>query len=237
MMRALVIVPAWNEERGLAAVLDELRRVAPDWDVCVVDDGSSDDTSAVARREGATVLRLPLNLGIGGAVQTGYLWARDHGYDVAAQIDGDGQHDPKYLAGALRRIEAGADIVVGSRHLGAVGFQSTVLRRTGSRYLSWFLRLRCGARITDPTSGFRVCGRRAVELFGRHYPSDYPEPEAIALATRRGLRIEEIPVAMRSRQHGASSIGTVRTIYYLIKVSLALLLLPAERRRNPEMTG
>jgi|SRR5919201_1020430 glycosyltransferase involved in cell wall biosynthesis len=237
-MRALAIVPAWNEERDLPSVLQELRRDAPSWDVCVVDDGSSDATAAVARAAGALVLRLPINLGIGGAVQTGYLWARDHGYDVAAQIDGDGQHDPSDLTAALDPILAGrADIVIGSRYLGAGGFRSSRLRRAGTRYLTWFLRLRCGAHVTDPTSGFRVAGRRAIELFASNYPSDYPEPEAIALAIRRGLRVKEVPVLMRGRAHGTSTIGPARTLYYLIKVSLALLLLPAERRRNAEIAG
>jgi glycosyltransferase involved in cell wall biosynthesis len=237
-MRKLAIVPAWNEERDLPAVLDELHREAPSWDICVVDDGSRDATAAVARDREAVVLRLPMNLGIGGAVQTGYLWARDHGYEVAAQIDADGQHDPRFLAPALDLLTSGAaDVVVGSRFLGAGGFQSTVLRRGGSRYLSWFLRLRCGAHVTDPTSGFRVAGRRAIELFAQNYPSDYPEPEAIALATRHGLRTREVPVVMRTRQHGASSIGPARTLYYLVKVSLALVLLPVERRRKAEIAG
>jgi len=237
-MRALAIVPAWNEERHLPAVLEELRLCAPSWDVCVVDDGSSDGTASVARERGAVLLQLPINLGIGGAVQTGYLWARDHEYDVAAQIDGDGQHDPRHLAAAVRPIEAGtADFVIGSRYLGAGGFRSTALRRAGTRYLSWLLRLRCGAHVTDPTSGFRVAGRRAIELFAASYPSDYPEPEAIAFAMRRGLGVQEVPVVMRSRQHGSSSIGPGRTLYYLIKVSLALILLPVERRRNAELSG
>jgi glycosyltransferase involved in cell wall biosynthesis len=237
-MRALVIVPAFNEERNISRVVQELRRDAPGWDVCVVDDGSSDSTARLARENGACVLRLPVNLGIGGAVQTGYLWARDHGYEVAAQIDGDGQHDPGYLIAALEPIAAGsADLVIGSRYLQGGGFQSTALRRAGTRYLTWFLRLRCGAQVTDPTSGFRVAGRRAIELFAANYPSDYPEPEAIALAIRRGLRMREVPVVMRGREHGASSIGPVRTLYYLLKVSLALLLLPAERRRNAEIAG
>lgn len=235
-MRALAIVPAYNEERNLPAVLAELRAEAPDWDVCVVDDGSTDSTAAVARRHGARVLRLPLNLGIGAAVQTGYLWARHHGYEVAAQIDADGQHDPRFLAQAMAPISAGeADVVVGSRYLLGAGFQSSRLRRAGSRYLSWFLRLRCGARVTDPTSGFRVAGPRAIALFAANYPSDYPEPEAIALARRRGLVLREVPVSMRGRGHGESSIGAGRTLYYLVKVSLALLLLPVERRRGPEI--
>ena len=237
-MRALAIVPAYNEAAGIGRVLEELRREVPGWDVCVVDDGSTDGTGSIAREQGALVLRLPFNLGIGGAVQTGYLFARQHGYDVAAQIDADGQHDPRFLAGALEIVSSGgADFVVGSRYLEAGGFRSTVVRRAGSRYLSWFLRVRCGARVSDPTSGFRVAGRRAIELFAANYPSDYPEPEAIALATRAGLAVREIPVAMRTRQHGRSSIGAGRTLYYLIKVSLALLLLPADRRRHAEITG
>ena len=237
-MRALAIVPAWNEDRDLVGVVGELRRAVPGWDICVVDDGSSDATAAVARLAGAVVLRLPINLGIGGAVQTGYLWARAHGYDVAAQIDGDGQHDPQYLEGAVRPITDGtADVVIGSRYLGPGGFRSSALRRAGTRYLSWFLRLRCRAHVTDPTSGFRVAGPRAIELFAANYPSDYPEPEAIALATRHGLRVEEVPVVMRERQHGTSSIGPARTLYYLIKVSLALLLLPIERSRKVEIAG
>lgn len=237
-MRALAIVPAWNEDRTLAGVIGELRRAMPAWDICVVDDASTDATASVARRAGAMVLRLPINLGIGGAVQTGYLWARAHGYDVAAQIDGDGQHDPQYLEGALRPIADGtADVVIGSRYLGPGSFRSSALRRAGARYLSWLLRLRCRARIADPTSGFRVAGPRAIELFAANYPSDYPEPEAIALATRHGLRVQEVPVVMRERPHGTSSIGPARTLYYLIKVSLALLLLPIEPSRKVEIAG
>ena len=233
-MRALVIIPALNEERNLPQVLASLRRDAPGWDLCVIDDGSADRTAALAREQGAVVLRLSQNLGIGGAVQTGYLWAREHGYDVAAQIDGDGQHDPLFLAAALAPITDGqADLVVGSRYLGGEGFRSTAVRRAGIRYLCWFLRLRCGARVTDPTSGFRLAGRRAIALFAASYPSDYPEPEAIALATRNALSVREVPVVMREREHGSSSIGAGDTLYYLVKVSLALLLLPAVRRADP----
>jgi glycosyltransferase involved in cell wall biosynthesis len=234
-VRALAIVPAFNEARNLPRVVAAIRAAVPAWDVCVVDDGSTDDTAAVAAAQGVTVLRSPLNLGIGGAVQTGYLWARDRGHDLAVQVDGDGQHDPSYLEAAGAPIAAGeADVVIGSRFLSNVGFRSTAVRRAGIQYLCWFLRLRCGARVTDPTSGFRAAGRRAIELFAAQYPSDYPEPEAIALATRHGLRISEIPVVMREREHGRSSINGWRTLYYLVKVSLALALLPARRRRGGE---
>lgn len=233
-MRALAIVPAFNEERSLPRVLESLRAEAPGWDVCVVDDGSADRTAAIAREHGATLLRLPENLGIGGAVQTGYLWAREHGYDVAVQVDGDGQHDPAYLAGAVRPIAEGrADLVIGSRFLAEGGFRSTFLRRAGIRYLAGFLRLRCGARTTDPTSGFRAAGRRAIELFAGWYPSDYPEPEAIAFATRNHLRLLEVPVRMNERVHGRSTIDAWRSLYYLVKVSLALVLLP----RRPDLVA
>lgn len=232
-MRVLAIVPAFNEARNLPGVAAALRRAAPEVDGCVVDDGSTDDTAAVARGLGLEVLRLPVNLGIGGAVQAGYLHARDRGYDLAVQIDGDGQHDPAFLGALLEPLRAGrADLVVGSRFLAAGGFKSTVVRRAGIRYLSWFLRLRCGARASDPTSGFRAANRRAIDLFSRRYPSDYPEPESIAIAHREGLRIAEVPVVMSARPHGASSITWARTLYYLVKVSLALLLLPVRERRS-----
>lgn len=237
-MRLLAIVPALNEARNLPAVLEGLRRSVPQADVCVVDDGSTDGTAEVAERLGATVLRLPVNLGIGGAVQTGYLWASQRGYDVAVQVDGDGQHDPAYLSEVLAPIREGkANVVVGSRFLGAGGFRSTALRRAGIRYLAWFLRLRCGARVTDATSGFRAADRRAIALFARSYPSDYPEPEAIAVAKRHGLAVAEAPIRMNERRHGASSITLLGTLYYLVKVSLALILLPARGRAADEPRG
>lgn len=226
-MRVAAIVPAYNEARNLPRLAEALRAQAPSCDVVVVDDGSSDDTARMAASFGWTVLRLPMNLGIGGAVQAGYLWAWERGYDVAVQIDGDGQHDPAFLDALVAPIAAGhADVVIGSRFLSDGGFRSTALRRAGISYLSWFLRLRCGARVTDPTSGFRAASRDVIGLFARYYPSDYPEPEAIALARRAGLRIAEVPVRMNERTHGASSITAARTIYYLVKVSLALVLLP-----------
>jgi glycosyltransferase involved in cell wall biosynthesis len=226
-MRVAAIVPAYNEARSLPLLADALRAHAPSCHVCVIDDGSTDDTARVATSLGWTVLRLPVNLGIGGAVQAGYLWALERGYDVAVQIDGDGQHDPAFLPALLAPIEAGtADVVIGSRFLAEGGFRSTAVRRAGIRYLCWFLLLRCGARVTDTTSGFRAAGRRAIELFARYYPSDYPEPEAIALAKRAGLRLAEVPVRMNERAHGRSSINALRTLYYLVKVSLALVLLP-----------
>lgn len=228
-MRVLVIVPAYNEEKNLPGVLRALRERAPFADVCVVDDGSTDATAEVAARHGATVLQAPINLGIGGAMQTGYLWAHRHKYDAAIQIDGDGQHDPAYIREALQPLEEGkADVVIGSRFLSPEGggFRSTAARRLGIRYLCWLLRLTNGVRVTDPTSGFRATGRRAISLYARSYPSDYPEPEAIAIAQRCGLRVAEVPVRMAAREHGESSINTARAVYYFVKVSLSILLLP-----------
>lgn len=235
-MRVAAIVPAYNEARSLPRLAEALRAHVPYCDVCVVDDGSTDETPRVAASLGWTVLRLPVNLGIGGAVQAGYLWAQEHGYDVAVQIDGDGQHDPAFLPALLAPIEGNAaDLAVGSRFVSDGGYRSTLVRRAGIRYLSWFLRLRCGVRVADATSGFRAAGRRAIALFARYYPSDYPEPEAIALARRAGLRIAEVPVRMNERAHGRSSITALRTLYYLVKVSLALVLLPP--RGEPTKEG
>jgi len=228
-VRVLAIVPAFNEERSLAAVVAAIRQARPGVDVCVVDDGSTDGTAAVARSLGVVLLSNAINLGIGGAVQVGYLWARDHGYDAAVQVDGDGQHDTSFLGALLEPLASGrADLVVGSRFAGdhADGFRSTWLRRMGIRYLCGVLAIRCGARVSDPTSGFRAASRTAIELFAESYPSDYPEPESIAVAARQGLRVVEVPVRMRQRAHGASSITPLRTLYYLVKVTFALALLP-----------
>jgi glycosyltransferase involved in cell wall biosynthesis len=196
-----------------------------------VDDGSTDGTSEAARGLGFRVLRLPMNLGIGGAVQAGYLWAHEHGYDAAVQFDGDGQHEAASMPALLEPIRTGtADMVVGSRFLGDGEFRSTLARRVGIRYLARLIRLRCGARVTDSTSGFRAAGRAAIALFARGYPSDYPEPESIAIAARAGLRVVEVPARMRDRAHGASSITLLRSVLYMVKVSVALVLLPARAR-------
>jgi glycosyltransferase involved in cell wall biosynthesis len=235
-MRILVIVPAFNEARSLPAVADDLRRNAPRADVCVVDDGSVDGTSEVAAKLGLRVLRLPANLGIGGAVQAGYLWAFEHGYDAAVQFDGDGQHDGSSLPAILEPIRAGAaDLVVGSRFLGDGEFRSTRARRLGIRYLAGLIRVRCGARVTDATSGYRAASRAAITLFARAYPSDFPEPESIAIACRAGLRVAEVPVRMRERLHGESSISFLGSFQYVVKVTVALILLPVRSRRSREV--
>jgi glycosyltransferase involved in cell wall biosynthesis len=237
-MRTLVIVPAFNEARSLPAVAGDLRRHLPEADVCVVDDGSTDGTGDAARALGLGVLRLPANLGIGGAVQAGYLWAWEHGYELAVQFDGDGQHDAASLPALLAPVRTdAADLVVGSRFAGDGEFRSTFTRRIGIRYLAGLIRVRCGARVTDSTSGFRAAGRRAIALFARSYPADFPEPESIAIACRAGLRVAEVPVRMRDRAHGESSITFLRSFQYVVKVTVALLLLPVRARRRREEGG
>jgi glycosyltransferase involved in cell wall biosynthesis len=226
--RALIIVPAFNEQAALPALLEELHAVRRDGaniDVLVVDDGSADATSEVARRGGARVTTLCRNLGIGGAVQCGIRLALREGFDCAIQVDGDGQHPPTELRKLIGAFESEArpDLVIGSRYIGEGEFRSTALRRLGAWWLRVILRI-LGIRVTDPTSGFRLYGRRALALFERTYPYDYPEPESLAVARATDLRIAEVPVVMRERQGGHSSIAGLKAPYYMFKVTLAVLL-------------
>ncbi|MBI5014207.1 MAG: glycosyltransferase family 2 protein [Deltaproteobacteria bacterium] len=223
-MKVLAIVPAYNEEASIAAVVEALGRVRPPLDVVVVDDGSSDATAEVARAAGARVLSLPFNLGIGGAVQTGYLYARDNGYDVAVQVDGDGQHDPAEIPNLLAPLSEGtAEVVGGSRFLGRRStYRASVARRLGIFYFAWVLSALFRRSVTDPTSGFRAANRRAIELFADEYPTDYPEVDSLVLLWRNGLRSLEVPVEMASRQGGQSSISWPRAVYYMIKVTLSI---------------
>lgn len=233
-MRVLIIVPAYNEQEALGGLLGEIRALEiAGLETVVVDDGSADRTTEVARGRGARVLRLCGNLGIGGAVQSGIRLAHREGFDCAVQVDGDGQHPPSELPRLLEAIKT-ADIVVGSRYHDTVSFRSTFLRRVGSWMLRMNLRVVAGVKVTDPTSGYRVYGARALALFDEAYPYDYPEPESLALAKVAGLTITEIPVAMRERQGGTSSIGSISAAYYMIKVTIAIVLtyLRARLRRK-----
>jgi glycosyltransferase involved in cell wall biosynthesis len=224
-VRRVAIVPALNEAQSIAGVVKEIRAADPGFEILVIDDGSTDDTMAEARRAGALVARLPYNVGIGGAVQTGYQYARDHGFRVAVQIDGDGQHDPGELSRLLEPIAADrADMVIGSRFRGVRRYRAPFARRLGIRFLSGVVSLIVRQRMTDPTSGFRAVNRRGIVLFAADYPHDYPEAEANVLASRHGLRIVEVPVAMRNRAAGRSSITALGSFYYMIKVTLALLV-------------
>jgi glycosyltransferase involved in cell wall biosynthesis len=223
--RCLAIVPAFNEAATIAEVVSELRDFDLALEVLVVDDGSTDITSAVAEAAGARVLRLPINLGIGGAVQAGYLYAFERGFDLAVQVDGDGQHDPKELGRLLDPILAGrADLAIGTRFAGEQSYRAPLARRIGISLFAALVSLRVRQRMTDTTSGFRAVNRRGIRLFAADYPHDYPEIESVVTAARGDLRVCEVPVAMRQRAAGRSSITAFRSFYYVVKVLLALFV-------------
>ena len=230
-MRTLVIIPAFNEGEAIAQVVADVRANS-DADILVIDDGSADDTQDRARQAGAEVLVHACNLGIGAAVQTGYVYALRHDYDFVVRQDGDGQHDPSYipqLLDILARDEA--DIVVGSRFLAREGYQSTIVRRLGIVILSVISAL-IGTHTTDPTSGYWALNRRAVEALAPSHPDDYPETEALVMAAAAGCRTTEIPVVMRERQAGTSSISALYSGFYMVKVTLALFILHGRPRKS-----
>ena len=222
-------------------VVRDILRQAPGFDVLVVDDGSTDASAENAESEGAIVIRHPYNLGIGGAVQSGYKYALRHDYDVAVQVDGDGQHKPEYLPEMVEALQTGsekADMVYGSRFLGDPGYKVPLARRAGNLIFSIVLTTLTRQRITDPTSGFRMTNRRGIELFARDYPHDYPEVEALLMLHAHHLRIHEVHVRMNARGFGQSSIDYPRSAYYMVKVMLALFVGLFRRRPTPvEATG
>jgi len=231
--KLLAVVPAYNEAAVVADVVHSLRERAPNFDVLVVDDGSTDDSAARAAAAGAAVIRLPFNLGIGGAVQTGFVYALEHDYDYMAQVDGDGQHDAAELEKLLEAIATGppVDMVSGSRFLtDEHRYPAQISRRTGIHLFAFALTRILGQRVTDPTSGFRLYNRRGIALFARDYPHDYPEVEAVLMVHAHRLRMKEVPVRMRPRRIGRSSITKPRSLYYMIKVSLALIVGLLRRR-------
>lgn len=224
-MKKLVIIPAYNEEESIVETVKDIKEDAPDFDYVVINDCSKDDTLAICRQNQINVLNLPINLGIGGAVQTGYLYAYNNGYDVAVQFDGDGQHDASYLDKmASVMAEENADMVIGSRFIEKQGFQSSGIRRVGIRYFAFLTKVLFGKKITDATSGMRMCNRKVIELFVKDYPRDYPEPETVCRLLRKKCKVVEIPVIMRERSAGVSSISMKKSIYYMIKVSLAIFI-------------
>jgi glycosyltransferase involved in cell wall biosynthesis len=224
-VRRVAIVPAFNEERNVGRVLDELRSLDPGLDVVVVSDGSTDRTADVAAARGAHVIRLPFNLGIGGAVQTGFRFAWEEGYDLAVRLDGDGQHDPGELGVLVAPVVAGeADLAIGSRFVAGGGYRSSAARRIGIRILARVVSLIAGQRLTDTTSGFQACNRRAIAVYAADLPHDYPEVEGMVMAIKHRIRVVEVPVTMREREHGRSSIGALASIYYMVKILLALFV-------------
>jgi glycosyltransferase involved in cell wall biosynthesis len=223
--RLLVIIPAYNEEESLARVVGNVRRAVPWAEVLVINDGSADRTGAVALSAGARVITLPFNLGIGAAMQTGFLFAEEGGYDYAVQVDGDGQHDPAEIPDILRIVASGeADVAAGSRYIENRGYITPALRRFGIVLLATALSIVTRRRVTDPTSGFRASSRRAICFCAHNYPSDYPEPESVVLFHRAGVRMVETPVTMNPRFGGQSSITPFRSGYYMVKVFLAILI-------------
>jgi glycosyltransferase involved in cell wall biosynthesis len=241
-MRTVIVIPCYNEERAVPGVVAELRGFDPTLETVVVDDGSADNTAQVARQF-SRVLQLPVNLGIGGAVQTGIRYAARHDFDACIQVDGDGQHIASEID-LLRKAQAstGANLVIGSRFLAGDGFRSTLMRRIGIRMISATLRTLFGVHVTDPTSGFRLMDRQATALFARHYPQDFPEPVSIAIAVEHGLKVAETPVGMRERLHGTSSLSGLRSVAYMFRVfgylalvRLRRILWPPPTRRPPQL--
>jgi glycosyltransferase involved in cell wall biosynthesis len=224
-VRRVAIVPAFNEERNLGRLLAELRALDAGLEVVVVSDGSTDRTAEVAAGAGAHVVRLPFNLGIGAAVQTGFRFAWEGGYALAVRLDGDGQHDPAQLRAVVAPVVAGdADLAIGSRFLAGGGYRSSAARRVGIRVLARVVSWIAHQRLTDTTSGFQALNRRAIRLFAADLPRDYPEVEGLVMAIRHKLRVQEVSVTMREREHGRSSIGTLGSVYYMIKVLLAIFV-------------
>jgi glycosyltransferase involved in cell wall biosynthesis len=233
--RICVVVPAFNEAESIARVIGRLRVAVPGAHLVVVNDGSEDDTARRALQSGATVVTLPVNLGIGGAVQAGYRYALRHGFDVAVQVDGDDQHDPFEIERLLVPIQQGrAEMTIGSRWLGRGDYVAPPGRRLGMRLLAKLVRWRTKGSFTDTTSGFRAVGHRGIALFARSYPTDFPEVESLVLASRNGLRLEEVAVRMIPRSHGRSSISGFRSAYYLARVTAALVV--GSLNRNDGLT-
>lgn len=225
----LIIIPAYNEEESIVATAKSV--INAGYDCIVVNDGSTDQTLKLCIENDIDVLNLPQNLGIGGAIQAGHKYALVADYDIDIQFDGDGQHDVNSIPALVKAINDGADLAIGSRFVGGENtFKSTKLRRLGIAWLSFWIKLLTGGKVTDPTSGFRACNRKAIRLFAEKYSTDYPEPESIAVAFRKGLIIRDVPVVMHERQGGVSSIKPLSSIYYMIKVTLAIFITCVTRR-------
>jgi glycosyltransferase involved in cell wall biosynthesis len=231
------VIPAYNESATIEGVIRAIDAHAPELDILVVDDGSTDATADRARAAGASVVRAPFNLGIGGAVQTGFIYAHEHGYRFMVQVDADGQHDPREIRTLRAAMDTGAsvDMVCGSRFLHPGGeYLAPISRRTGIHIFAFLLSRLVGQRVTDPTSGFRLYNRRAIGLFARDYPHDYPEVEAVLMLHHHRLRMQEVPVRMFARGGGASSITSGKSVYYMVKVLLAVFIGLARARPNVE---
>ncbi|VHD82677.1 glycosyl transferase 2 family protein [Streptococcus pyogenes] len=231
-MKKLIIIPAYNESSNIVNTICTIESDAPDFDYIIIDDCSTDNTLAICQKQGFNVISLPINLGIGGAVQTGYRYAQRCGYDVAVQVDGDGQHNPCYLEKMVEvLVQSSVNMVIGSRFITKEGFQSSFARRIGIKYFTWLIALLTGKKITDATSGLRLIDRSLIERFANHYPDDYPEPETVVDVLVSHFKVKEIPVVMNERQGGVSSISLTKSVYYMIKVTLAILVVRLKGNR------
>ncbi|HEP1254111.1 TPA: glycosyltransferase family 2 protein [Streptococcus pyogenes] len=231
-MKKLIIIPAYNESSNIVNTIRTIESDAPDFDYIIIDDCSTDNTLAICQEQGFNVISLPINLGIGGAVQTGYRYAQRCGYDVAVQVDGDGQHNPCYLEKMVEvLVQSSVNMVIGSRFITKEGFQSSFARRIGIKYFTWLIALLTGKKITDATSGLRLIDRSLIERFANHYPDDYPEPETVVDVLVSYFKVKEIPVVMNERQGGVSSISLTKSVYYMIKVTLAILVVRLKGNR------
>lgn len=237
-MKVLVIIPAYNEEKNIVKTVEQIKNTklrGITLDYVVINDGSSDNTKNVLRENDINFIDLPFNLGIGGAVQTGYKYAYYNNYDVAIQFDGDGQHNANYIKALITEIKKGYNIVIGSRFVSELSkFKSTKIRRVGISFLSWLIKVVSGKKIYDPTSGFRAVDKEIIKLFAKDYPIDYPEPDTIVTVIRKGYNVSEIPVEMNEREHGKSSINLIKSIYYMIKVSLAIIISGISTRKGSD---
>lgn len=225
MSKRLVIIPAYNEEGNIIKTVTDIQKHAPSFDYVVVNDCSKDNTLKICLEQGYPVLNLPCNMGIGGGVQTGYLYAARNGYDLAVQFDGDGQHNAAYLEEMAEKMESEKlDMLIGSRYIQKQGFQSSGARRMGIKYFTGLIKLVTGETITDPTSGMRMVNAETIALFAEDYPKDYPEPESVVTLLKKKKQVKELPVTMNAREEGVSSISPVKAVYYMVKVSIAILI-------------
>ena len=233
-----MLIPCYNEEANIVEAVERLRRTCPQVDYLVINDCSTDRSVELLKAHGYPYLDLPVNLGIGGGIQCGYLYSKRHGYDVTVQMDGDGQHDPAYLQAVIAPVLAGhLDMCIGSRFITKEGFQTSFMRRVGIRFLSSLLHVLTGCKVLDVTSGYRACGKALTARFAQRYAQDYPEPEAILRAVCEGYKVGEVPVVMAERQGGKSSINALKSVYYMVKVSLSLVIYrlcftKKDKRRN-----
>jgi glycosyltransferase involved in cell wall biosynthesis len=224
-LKVLIIIPAFNEEASIGTVVSSIRQNVPEAEILVINDGSTDKTSEKASLAGADVAELPFNLGIGGAMQTGYLYASENSYDIAVQVDADGQHDPRYIKALMQPVIRGeADMCIGSRYMDKTNYKSSFSRRAGMIFFSALVSAITGNSYKDTTSGFRVVNNKIIDYFANTYPVDYPEVDVLVKLHKKGFRICEVPVEMHKRYAGRSSITPIRSIYYMIKVSVSVII-------------